>query len=203
MKPKRSSLCRPLTAALMTLAFLHAEEAPQQEFTFTQGGGNSWNADWNSTSLNRTFFAQGSVDLENWLYLPVIEFGTGSKGFGTDGGGTLKYFIRLVTIDYEWVTSLQDARDADFDGDGIPNWFELEEIFSDPFDFHSNGGDSDLDGLGDGWELYHFGNLTAADASGDPDADSLTNAYEAALGTDPQAGVEMVAESGLQLHLPN
>jgi hypothetical protein len=44
--------------------------------------------------------------------------------------------------------------------------------------------DTDNDGLPDVWEMYYFGNLTNTPA-GDPDADSLANAYEFLHGTDP------------------
>ncbi len=44
--------------------------------------------------------------------------------------------------------------------------------------------DTDGDGLADGWELVHFGNLSA-DPRDDPDGDGLPNAAEQALGLDP------------------
>jgi hypothetical protein len=46
-------------------------------------------------------------------------------------------------------------------------------------------GDSDADGLNDTCEQRYFGNLTAANATGDADGDGLTNGQECALGTDP------------------
>ncbi|MCW1916968.1 chitobiase/beta-hexosaminidase C-terminal domain-containing protein [Luteolibacter sp. GHJ8] len=46
--------------------------------------------------------------------------------------------------------------------------------------------DSDSDGLVDSWEMAHFGNLSQS-GSGDPDGDSVSNAAEAAAGTDPSA----------------
>lgn len=44
--------------------------------------------------------------------------------------------------------------------------------------------DSDADGLEDGWERLHFGNLSAVPAP-DPDGDGLSNGDEHALGSDP------------------
>jgi hypothetical protein len=44
--------------------------------------------------------------------------------------------------------------------------------------------DSDGDGLADAWELQHFGNLNA-NASGDPDADGMSNFREFRAGTNP------------------
>jgi hypothetical protein len=45
--------------------------------------------------------------------------------------------------------------------------------------------DTDGDGLNDTCEQQYFGNLTAQNATGDPDGDGLTNGQECALGTDP------------------
>jgi hypothetical protein len=45
-------------------------------------------------------------------------------------------------------------------------------------------GDIDFDGLPDSWEITHFGNLNSTGA-GNNDTDSLTNAQEFAIGTDP------------------
>ncbi|MHB1261514.1 MAG: hypothetical protein ACYC2H_07340 [Thermoplasmatota archaeon] len=45
--------------------------------------------------------------------------------------------------------------------------------------------DVDGDDLNDTWEIQYFGNITAQNATGDPDGDGLTNGQEEALGTDP------------------
>lgn len=45
--------------------------------------------------------------------------------------------------------------------------------------------DTDGDGMNDTCEQQYFGNLTAANATGDADSDGLTNGQECALGTDP------------------
>lgn len=84
---------------------------------------------------------------------------------------------------------MQEARDADFDSDGIPNYYEVENLFSDPLDPDSNGGDADNggtgDGLSDGWEMFHFGNLTTADPAAIGQADGLTNKEKSDLGLNP------------------
>ena len=46
--------------------------------------------------------------------------------------------------------------------------------------------DSDLDGLPDDWEKWHFGNL-ASGATGNPDNDGLSNLEEFAHGTNPKS----------------
>ena len=57
--------------------------------------------------------------------------------------------------------------------------------------------DGDRDGLDDGWELLHFGNLSAAPRE-DPDRDGANNLREEIVGTDPlvatpELGLELVA----------
>ncbi len=49
--------------------------------------------------------------------------------------------------------------------------------------------DGDHDGLIDSWEITNFGNLTQTGA-GDPDGDTVTNANEAAAGTNPNSNVD-------------
>ncbi len=50
----------------------------------------------------------------------------------------------------------------------------------------SSTADADSDGLDDGWEITHFGNLNAGPAD-DPDTDGLTNLEEFLAGTDPKS----------------
>lgn len=181
MKPLRKLL---FTACIAFSIGSTAAEPLGQQFTFTSAGGTTWDIDWTGVS-GRTYFIQWSLDLETWAYAPVVEFETPATPVGTDAQGVDKYFVRLRYVDADWVNSLQEARDADFDGDGIPNWFEVEELFSDPLDPESNGGDSDLDGLADGWELFFFGNLTTADPNAIGQPDGLTNKEKSDLGLDP------------------
>ncbi|MGJ8632378.1 MAG: hypothetical protein ACSHX7_00505 [Luteolibacter sp.] len=159
-----------------------------QQLTFTQDVGDTWEIDWTGVS-GRTYFVQWSLDLETWGYLPDVDFETPLTPFGTNVQGADKYFVRLRYVDANWVASLQEAKDADFDGDGIPNYFEVHDLFSDPLDRDSNGGDTDNggagDGLSDGWELYFFGNLTTADPSAIGQADGLTNKEKSDLGLKP------------------
>lgn len=69
--------------------------------------------------------------------------------------------------------------------------------------------DSDDDGLDDGWEQAHFGNLEA-NATDDPDADGSWNAREQLLGTDPlesdfqlKVGLDYLDEDHLRLSWPS
>ena len=183
MKSK-GSLMRHIALFSVFNGAIYAAPAPQPQVSFTKGIGTTWNADWSGVT-SRTYFAQGSVDLVNWEYLPVVEFGTGLKGAGVDTVGAPKYFYRLIYVDDTGVTTLQQARDADFDSDGIPNWFEVEEEGSDPLDKNSAGGDLDGDGLPDGWERFHFGGVGIANPNVILKPDGLTNKEKAELGLNP------------------
>ena len=115
----------------------------------------------------------------------MMAFGAGPGSYGTDALGAEKYFVRLRYLDASWITTLSEARAADFDADGIPSYFEVENLFSDPLDGESSGGNSDVDGLADGWELYFFGNLTTANPSTSSQPDGLTNQEKSELGLSP------------------
>ena len=161
-----------------------ANPVPQPQVSFTEGANSTWNTDWSGVAL-RTYFVQWSLDLVNWHYAPLVDFDTGIKSCGINTQGEEKFFVRLRYVDDTGVTTLQQARDADFDNDGIPNYYEVENLFSDPLDKNSAGGDSDNDGLPDGWELFHFGDLNTADPNAILQQDGLTNKEKAELGLNP------------------
>lgn len=183
MKPSR--LIRRFAILLpLFCPVVFADLPPQSQITFTTGPSESWAADW-SGAEGRTYFVQYSVDLVNWAYLPVIRFGEGLQDTDGIAENAPKFFIRLKYADETWVGTLQEARDADFDNDGIPNYYEVENVGSDPFDKNSAGGDSDTNGLPDGWEIFHFGGLGIADPNAALQPDGLTNKDKAELGLDP------------------
>jgi hypothetical protein len=152
----------------------------------TAGASGTWNADWSGV-VTRTYFFQWSLDLVNWHYAPLVDFGTGLKSFGINTQSEEKFFVRLRYVDDTSVTTLQQARDADFDNDGIPNYYEVEDLDTNPLDKNSAGGDSDNNGLPDGWELFYFGGLGLADSNGILKLDGLTNKEKAELGLNPNA----------------
>jgi hypothetical protein len=81
--------------------------------------------------------------------------------------------------------------EADPDGDLISNIDEFT-AGTDPTDQLSSP-DTDLDGLADGWEVFHFGEsgeslevvIAKQTAADDPDADDFNNLIEHTAGTDP------------------
>lgn len=74
--------------------------------------------------------------------------------------------------------------EGDPDGDGFNNLLE-QAAGSNPIVAASIPGDADGDSLADNWEIANFGNLTAQNASGDPDGDGANNAAELAAGSSP------------------
>jgi hypothetical protein len=163
---------------------LEEENIPvQPRLSFTVGSSGTWNADWQGVG-HRVYFLQWSLDLVNWNYAPFMEFGAGLKSKGSSST-SVRFFVRLRYADADWIDTLQEAKDADFDGDGIPNLFEVETIGSDPFDGDSAGGDSDNDGMVDGWELYHYGDLSTADPNAKHTPDGLTNKEKSEIGLGP------------------
>jgi hypothetical protein len=93
----------------------------------------------------------------------------------------------LVTEGNESANGIIDSKE-NFDGDGLDTWSELEEG-TDP-----TTNDTDGDNVSDGFELFLLGtDPTASDTNGDgtpdgesdKDGDGLSNAVEAARGSDP------------------
>ena len=160
-----------------------ASMPPQSQASFTRASDTEWNLDWQGVA-GRTYFIQTSVDLVHWEYEPVMAFGEG-LWHSLLGSLTPKYFVRLKYTDDSSVTTLEEAKNADFDGDGIPNYYEVHDILTNPLDKNSAGGDSDNDGLPDGWELFHFGGLGIAVPNSALQPDGLTNKEKAELGLNP------------------
>ena len=158
-KTRFTCLAAGLTGVLL------ADPAPQPQIAFTPGTGGTWNADWTGVA-DRTYFLQWSLDLAVWNYAPVMEFGSGSKGSGLHIGGPSRLFVRLKYVDDAGVDTLLEAKDADFDGDGVPNYLEVAFIGTDPFKTITEGGE-------------------LSDGDQDTDGDGSTNGEESIAGTDP------------------
>lgn len=110
-------------------------------------------------------------------------FGEGSWSVPV-GSTDPKFFVRPDYTDDSNVTSLEEAKAADFDLDELSNDDELTQTNTDPLN-----PDTDGDGMPDGWEVAN--NLdpnNGADATGDPDQDGLTNVEEYRNGNDPRDG---------------
>jgi len=80
----------------------------------------------------------------------------------------------------QYFGDLAQGAGGDFDGDGLTNLQEYQ-AGTDP-----TNSDTDSDGMPDAWELqYGLDPLNSFDADADPDADGLTNLQEYQVGTNP------------------
>ena len=97
------------------------------------GATGAWTFSWWGAS-DRTYFIQHTEELGSptlWQFLPVIERGADAAlhySFWLSPP-PVKFFLRLRHTD----APVADPYAADFDGDGIPNGWELEHGL-DPFD---------------------------------------------------------------------
>lgn len=71
---------------------------------------------------------------------------------------------------------------VDSDSDGLSDFREKWVHGTNP-----SNSDSDLDGMGDGWEVRYSMNPHTNDAAGDIDGDGLSNLEEAGLGSNPRS----------------
>ncbi len=145
--------------ALLPAAFLtssiSADMAPQPQVAFTQAAPGTFAADWQGVQ-GRIYFLQWTLDMQTWFYAPFIDFGDGMHSRGLAGTAP-KSFFRLFCIDDPAITSLEKAQDADFDGDGLSNIFEVTFGYG-PYDSASTSGgndnalDSETDGMSNATE---------------------------------------------------
>jgi len=187
--------------ALATGLIGAAPVIPPPPLNFHAHTGSFWKLEWEGTA-NRTTFVQFSLDLDGLEYAPQMDFGTGSKYSIVDTENEPKFFIRVHYLDAAWVDTMLRARLADFDNDGIPNYYEVETEGTDPF-IAEPFVDSDSDGISDRYELFHFGSLTGGSAGLDTDGDGYDNGFEAAMGMDSTVGITTAVLSELEIHLPN
>ncbi|MBW7935569.1 MAG: thrombospondin type 3 repeat-containing protein, partial [Gemmatimonadaceae bacterium] len=106
--------------------------------------------------------------------------------YGAEGHGTIRFIGTFPTFSWtaphgEWWhgftlgirTTLAAEPKSDFDGDGVDDAIDNCSLTA-----NSNQADSDGDGIGDACD-------SVDDNTADPDGDTLTNAQEKTLGTDP------------------
>jgi Concanavalin A-like lectin/glucanases superfamily/Bacterial TSP3 repeat len=186
----KKSLGGNLLAAISLFSITLLTDASAQAITknsIVNMGGGTHRVVWDGVA-GRTFFVQWSTDLMKWKYYPVIKNGTGSffhQDAPTDAQGDpqRRFFFRLRHTDLP----TNNAETADFDNDGLGNLVEVATQLTDPFN-----ADTDGDGLTDGWEVANGmdpndnGSVNAKNGpNGDLDGDGLTNLQEKNAGTNP------------------
>lgn len=154
-----------------------ADPEPQAQIELSKNPDLTWQVAWQGAA-GRTYFMQWSNDLRNWRYTPHIEFGESPSPCVVDPKGAKQYMMRLVYEDNPSVTSKEQARAADFDGDGLKNYLEVESAGGNPFN-----SDTDGDGMPDGWEYANGLQVATPDAIADLDRDGLNNLGEFTAGT--------------------
>lgn len=163
-------------ALLSAVGLVEASADPEKTEVIIVPAGDKF-LRWDG-QVDRTYFIQASdpnFPLKEWLWMPVIESGTGVEITHEILTTADKAFFRL------WFTDNQPPvgttlEDWDADGDGLSNEDEIELYQTNPLD-----PDTDDDGLLDGAEVS--GGTDPKDA--DSDDDGLTDGEEVSLGTDP------------------
>ncbi len=150
----------------------------EEQMTFTPWTGGSWKSEWPGVA-QRTYFYQWTTDMVTWHYAPFMAFGTGGHEYFMASSPS-KLFVRLHRHDDPSISTLQQAKYADFDGDGLSNWFEVSAEGTLPF-----GWDTDGDLIPDGLEVMLGSSPLISSATGHDDGDGMNNAEEYLAGRDP------------------
>lgn len=168
-------------ATAITLLFLSGSltaDPLSEQMTFIPWTSGTFKSDWPGVA-QRTYFYQWSLDLVTWQYAPFMAFGDGGHEFFMDSSPN-KLFVRLHHVDDTTVTSLEEAEDADFDGDGLTNLSEVMDYQTSPSLW-----DTDGDLVPDGLEVASGTSPILNQATDDDDSDGMNNAEEYLAGRDP------------------
>ena len=184
-----------LLTCLASPALLSANPA-EDKMTFVPWTGGTFKSDWPGIA-GRTYFYQWSQDLETWNYAPFMAFGAGPHEFAI-ASNPEKLFVRLHGIDDPHVTSLQQAKDADFDADGVSNFSEIATYLTFPTLW-----DTDGDMIPDGLEVLEGTSPLLAGGTSDSDGDGMNAAEEYLSGRDPAVADPLADPSSRSLDIFN
>lgn len=145
--------CRPLLIlATVTALVTNAGSEPDPKPTLERLTPPFWQFDWTGEE-GITWFVQGSDNLEDWHYYPLVDFGVEHDTVDFTSSSP-RYFMRLQHTDIPPIAGNAEA--MDFDGDGLPSLFEVSIFGTDPLVF-----DSDGDLIGDAEEFANPSALPA------------------------------------------
>ena len=169
MKP---SLKLSIAVLLLTVpAILSEADALDEQMTFVPWTGGTWKSEWPGVE-QRTYFYQWSYDLVIWHYAPFMAFGTGGHEFFMESSPS-KLFVRLHRVDDPAVTTLFEAQNADFDGDGLSNILEVSTYGTFPTRW-----DTDGDLVPDSLEVFMGTSPVLEKSTADDDFDGMNDAEE-------------------------
>jgi len=132
---------------MLLVASLRAQPADQPRLVRSEHDA-AWQLLWPSKP-GRTYFPQQSQDLVHWQWAPAIIAGDGGpKQWTFPDPQTGHHFVRLRHTDIPTA----DPENDDFDGDTVPNLFEVQNGF-DPFATR----DENHNALPDEWERHRAG----------------------------------------------
>ena len=167
-----------------------------EQMTFVPSTGGTFKSDWPGV-VQRTYFYQWSSDLVTWHYAPFMAFGDGGHEFFMDSSPA-KLFVRLHRVVDASITTLQGAKDADFDGDGISNYSEVTDYHTFPTLW-----DTDGDLIPDGLEVALSTSPILNQATDNDDGDGMNNAEEHLAGRDPTVSDPVADASSRSLDVFN
>ncbi len=167
-----------------------------EQIEFVPWSGGTFKSDWPGVA-QRTYFYQWSHDLVTWHYAPFMAFGDGGHEYFMDASPS-KLFVRLHRVDDGTVTTLQEAKDADFDDDGLSNFSEVSNYSTFPTLW-----DTDGDLVPDGLEVRLGTSPVINNSADDDDSDGMNDAEEYLAGRDPEVADPVSDSSSRSLDVFN
>lgn len=207
-------LALALSFVLLPSSFVRAATTINSVNKFAYGaniGWMDWRGDTNNGAVIGEYVCSGFIYAANvgWINLgsgaPTngIQYqNVSSNDFGVnhDGLGNLRgyaYGANIGWINFEVNGAAKvDLSNGRFTGSIYSancGWISLSNAFAYvQTDSIRMGADTDGDGITDGWERLHFGNLSTANASSDSDSDGQTDLAEYIADTDPLNGADLL-----------